>query len=145
MTKKEKMLEIDRIEERLSKFKEIGVDGLVSLFNNLTDEDLERVVQMSFKEIRKSTPWEILNPWFEKMGELEKIEEDLGIDLITLFRALRCGIFCRYPLGETYMYTSLTNDRLSIEYKWKCLRKGSQKFYFKDYGKTWAITMEEFE
>ena len=81
----------------------------------------------------------------EKLYQLEDIEEELGIDLITLFKALKNGITYRTPLGNNFAYTILTNDRLSIEYKWKCLRKGTQKFYFKDYGKTWAVTTEELE
>lgn len=80
-----------------------------------------------------------------KLGQLEDIEYELGIDLITLFKALKNGITYKTPLGNNYAYTTLTSDRLSIEYKWKCLRKGTHKFYFKDYGKTWALTKEELE
>ena len=81
-----------------------------------------------------------------KLGQLEDIEEELGIDLITLFKALEKGIVvcCNNTFGgERNVFILLTPDRLSIEYKWKCLRKGTQKFYFKDYGKTWALTKEE--
>lgn len=83
---------------------------------------------------------------YKKLAQLEDIEEELGFDLITLFKALKNGIVvcCNNTFGgERNVFVNLTPDRLSIEYKWKCLRKGKDKFYFKDYGKTWALKIEE--
>ena len=31
----------------------------------------------------------------DKLGQLEDIEKELGIDLITLFKALKNGIYCK--------------------------------------------------
>ena len=81
----------------------------------------------------------------DKLSQLENIEEELGIDLIILFKALKNGIVDKIPLGQNYAYTTITPDRISIEFKDKCLRKRSEKFYFKDYGKTWALTREQLE
>lgn len=46
----QKLGQLEDIEERLSKYKEIGIDGLIDLFKNLTDEDIEYVVQLAFKK-----------------------------------------------------------------------------------------------
>ena len=46
----DKLGELEDIEERLSKFEEVGISGLVDLFSNLTDEDIEYVVQLAFKK-----------------------------------------------------------------------------------------------
>lgn len=45
-----KLGQLEDIEERLSKYKDIGIGGLVDLFKNLTDEDIEYIVQLSFKK-----------------------------------------------------------------------------------------------
>ena len=112
------------------------------LFNGLDNVD-ENQYFIKIKEQDKVDDFtEVAN----KLGQLEDIEEELGIDLITLFKALEKGIVvcCNNTFGgERNVFILLTPDRLSIEYKWKCLRKGTQKFYFKDYGKTWALTKEE--
>ncbi len=46
----QKLGQLEDIEDRLLKYKEIGINGLVDLFKNLTDEDIEYIVQLSFKE-----------------------------------------------------------------------------------------------
>jgi len=80
----------------------------------------------------------------DKLGQLEDIEDLLGIDLITLFKALKQGhiyivknseivMSCDYNLG----LTGLTYDLFCKDInKWLLV---------KDYGKTWALTKEELE
>ena len=73
---------------------------------------------------------------YEKLQQLENIEEELGIDLITLFKALKEGI---YYLEEGNIFFS--ND--------VNLWCGTSKNYYisgagiykkvKDYGKTWWL------
>lgn len=90
--------------------------------------------------------WDYNNDLWNYVKVREDIEEELGIELLTLFKALKDGIIacCDNPFGgKRNVFVNLTPDRLSVEYKWKCLRKGKNKFYFKDYGKTWALTKEE--
>lgn len=80
---------------------------------------------------------------YNKLGQLEDIEKELGIDLITLFKALKEGIYC------------IDFDNQDIR-KFKallCFNSTSKQFYWygsnigypdlKDYGKTWALTKEE--
>ena len=77
-----------------------------------------------------------------KLGKLEDIEDELGIDLITLFNALKQGHIwvkqkdkvitsCDYNLGLTgFTYDLYCKDIC----EWLLV---------KDYGKTWALTNEE--
>ena len=80
---------------------------------------------------------------YEKLKLLEDIEEELGIDLITLFTALKEGIFINDngPVYRDYIR--------SIEYWSDCWGFISNDAYIdvllKDYGKTWALTKTELE
>jgi len=81
-----------------------------------------------------------------KLGQLEDIEEELGVDLATLFKALFEGAW--FKDGEPASF---------IEFAKKpYLRTDAEPFaidfleaisihYLKDYGKTWALTKEELE
>lgn len=113
---------------------------------------------------------EILN----KLGAIEDLEEELGIDLITLFKALKKGIWYKHNEMKVNPKYYDNNDRwdwcdlpyyietkkIVIEYIKKFgLRKSNDKLlffsvrayddwyelYFEDYGKTWALTKEELE
>lgn len=82
---------------------------------------------------------------FVKLGQLEDIEEELGIDLITLFKALKNGI---YVVEENDNYIVEDNIR-SIE-NWKdgwgiTTNMEKLELLFSEYGKTWALTREELE
>lgn len=84
------------------------------------------------------------NDIITKLGQLEDIEEELGIDLVTLFKALKNGIW--YKSGREYYHAIMDFSLVS-----KCFReyipygKTYIRFYLKDYGKTWALTKEELE
>lgn len=79
-----------------------------------------------------------------KLGQLEDIEDELGIDLITLFKALKDGIYTYFKdfrsgsseLLHTYMEINSFQYFTVFD---RCLMR------FKDYGKTWALTKEELE
>ena len=88
--------------------------------------------------------------YYKKLSQLEDIEEELGIDLITLFKALTEPIYLYHnnkiikeeqaPIllnfGEEdkkeYGFELYFEDDLDVE-----------QVYLKDYGKTWALTKEE--
>ena len=48
----EKLGQLEDIEDRLSRFSDIGIDGLITLFKNLNEDDLEFIVQRAFKSRR---------------------------------------------------------------------------------------------
>ena len=86
-----------------------------------------------------------------KLGQLEDIEEELGIDLITLFKALKNGIYYFTSGGQlTKDFVWLFNNHINIgvndglSYSFMTAFE-RQILLFQDYGKTWALTKEELE
>ena len=92
----------------------------------------------------------------DKLGTLEDIEEELGIDLITLFKALKDGIWTNQEqwYGDEkqgkirFFQVRLLLEENAIGCIHNSMWKGKEvirTLYFKDYGKTWALTKEELE
>ena len=85
---------------------------------------------------------------WNKLGQLEDIEDELGIDLITLFKAIKNGVFyysegIQLTKGIVYIisnYLGTYNDKLSYSF---LTYNEKQQLFFADYGKTWALTKEE--
>ena len=114
--------------------------------------DLRTCLPMEYEQIENS------NACVDKLGKLEDIEEELGIDFITLFKALKNGINVYYEDEERYQF----HNNLRLEYHktlgWGLVyiygcscrddmsMKLDKEFYeLKGYGKTWALTREELE
>lgn len=96
---------------------------------------------------------------YQKLGQLEDIEEELGIDLKILFKALKQGYAfttgfnnrlekwfyqriegideCYYPIGQKFLKVVFNQNKDFSGCRWIPS--------FKDYGKTWALTKEELE
>ena len=96
----------------------------------------------------------------EKLVQLEDIEEELGIDLITLYKALNKGFYIKYNdkivrippdknITVNFWY-NLINVSVPPKFFIDC-KKGTdylseeidEEYWFKDYGKDWALTKEE--
>lgn len=77
----------------------------------------------------------------DKLGQLEDVEEELGIELLVLITAVKVGIYSKQY--NAMRKVALTHD---IPKKAKneqlCLYDEvlGQYYYFKDYGKTWALS-----
>lgn len=91
---------------------------------------------------------------YNKLGQLEDIEEELGIDLITLFKALKYGAYIKGEIDYMYGFKSSQKinrvyvdnmNRYHIECYTDSFTHISCLLPFKDYGKTWALTREELE
>ena len=90
-----------------------------------------------------------------KLSQLEDIEDELGIDLITLFRAMKDGIWVkekhlpkspiRFIIPDELVFDTEYLYQLKFCRGYTKLRETCYPFYFKDYGKTWALTKEELE
>ena len=81
----------------------------------------------------------------KKLGILEDIEEELGITLEVLFKALKEGIYYdhKHRNPESISFRFCCND-LIVEYT--CFGCTDYDYLeIKDYGKTWALTKEELE
>lgn len=88
---------------------------------------------------------------YDKLGQLEDIEDELGIDLITLF-----NIYNKLN-NQKSIYTKLCSE-IKEQHLYGCyfvidfnemafreLDYDSDCLYFKHYGITWALTREELE
>ena len=96
---------------------------------------------------------EIIKKTLEEHEQYKAIEQELGIDLRVLFKALRnnCYVKIKDRIVETLGGGSLTDECKYIEFavdgKDYCNRYDVETIYFgvKDYGKTWALTKEELK
>ena len=87
-----------------------------------------------------------------KLGRLEDIEEELGIDLITLFdidKQLNTKKEIWFKIEDEIEENFRFDSYYIIDLKHKAFVKIEYEpldyLYFKDYGKTWALTKEELE
>ena len=94
----------------------------------------------------------------QKLGKLEDIEEELGIDLWTFMQTILKGddgIYLKDAKGNVcYCDYQLTYNKDLYDKRGKPLKRNKGwhfescllgRFYLKDYGKTWALTKEELE
>lgn len=78
----------------------------------------------------------------DELIEYKSLEEELGIDLITLFKALKDGIY--YLEEENIFFSNDVNLWCGTSKNYYISGAGIYK-KVKDYGKTWALTKEELE
>ena len=92
-------------------------------------------------------------PCIGKLGKLEDIEEDLGIDLVKLLSLKECDtLYCKYK-GKILigMFSSTNFGTVEIDVEGKDICDSPKYdmdclvFKLKDYGKTWAFTKEEIK
>ena len=94
------------------------------------------------KEIR-----DIFNAEYIKLAVLEDIEEEIGIDLITLYKSFKEDIWIKF--NNKIMFVPYDKKAfLFYEGNIHCYPLNEQCGYtvsIDDYGKTWALTKEELE
>ena len=74
-----------------------------------------------------------------KLERLEDIEEELGIDLITLFEALKYGI---YKKGRNNFKGLILYSKMPM---FSFYHRTIDSELIEDYGKTWAVSREMLE
>ena len=97
--------------------------------------------------------YDIIKLDLERLEKLEEIEEELGIDLLTLFKALRqdyiyykhhYGWDDRYKINKEYIQgLKYVDDNTPVF--WTDDYGEEHMVYIKEYGKTWALTREELK
>ena len=79
-----------------------------------------------------------------KLGELEDIEEELGIDLITLFKALKNDFYFKYKdkiiSSNDYLFQIRTNIRGNWIFDIISDNLSLLTIKIKDYGNTWWLS-----
>lgn len=97
-----------------------------------------------------------------ELGQLEDIEEEIGIYLTTLFKALNKGFYIKYNNKIVHIFP---DKNITVNFWYNTInvfippkffidcKKGTdysseeidEEYEFEDYGKTWALTKEELE
>ena len=80
----------------------------------------------------------------DKLGLLEDIEEELGIDLVKLFKALKYGIYTDNNGFIGPLEMQLFNNNL-ILYRPITSKYPVDMYLLCEYGKTWAFTKKELK
>ena len=94
----------------------------------------------------KNKEWacKLTTPMYDKLHDLEDIEDELGIELITLFKAFKNGIYA-YDHANNIDHMKV----LSTFYDTKDMECQTDfdgdifEYDFADYGVSWALTKEE--
>jgi len=103
----------------------------------ITDKDTKMVALEGADEVS-----ELLAKTYNKLMLYENIEEELGIDLVTLRNALTNGIYCIKKSVAIGDFISCVD----VKFNGYCLIDCEEEIhYFNDYGKTWDLTKEELE
>lgn len=128
--------------------------------NFTNSEGLRRRLRLApRKDVRDkivfSDDWQT-NEICKRQCEIEDLEDEIGIDLITLFKALKNGVYLKDKNGNC-RYAKVTlisqvEDRFSYSQEEMkilgfCLmeQEYGEDCFFKDYDKTWSLTKEELE
>lgn len=81
------------------------------------------------------------NVCLDKLGQLEDIEEEYGISLIILFKAVNSSIYTRKGTHLHIGFDLIEQDSKGDWY----FSTVDGDYYFKDYGKTWELTEEKLK
>ena len=121
--------------------------------NRLTNKRLTDATKNGyFIEIKKeeNIKFPSVEQLYEKLARYEDVEEECGIDLVTLFDIY--NKLCE----QKFIYVKIGNEIKCVYYDYYVIDFKNKEiigmeyepmsFYpFKDYGKTWALTKEELE
>ena len=115
-------------------------DALKDIFDILVN--FERLSDIHDEQDIKKQKFEIIEKDLDQLEEYRKIEEELGIDLITLFKALKDGIYINED-GSVYKDCIKSIEHWSDG--WGFISNDDYiDMLFKDYGISWALDKEEF-
>ena len=102
--------------------------------------DLRTCLPMEYEQIENS------NACVDKLGKLEDIEEELGIDFITLIKILKDDVYINDggivgEIGKIYKEQVKSIEHWPV---WSFTAGDNVEYAFRDRGKTWALDKEEF-
>lgn len=119
------------------------LEDLMEKYNIADIGELECIIQNEEKGTDAFVEY-----WEKRFPELLKpykdIEKEIGIDLITLFKAIKDGVWVKTKNGITKHHTVhlMKWQQTSI---YCFYYRHYSHIWFKDYGKTWALTKEELK
>ena len=88
----------------------------------------------------------IIEKDLDQLEEYRKIEEELSVDLITLFTALEKGVWYKdYKDDDKIKFTDRVEENIKCKEFIVPAKYTTIGLKFRDYGKTWALTREDLE
>ena len=115
-------------------------EALKDIFDILVN--FERLSDIHDEQDIKKQKFEIIEKDLDQLEEYRKIEEELGIDLITLFKALKDGIYIN---EDDSVYKDCIKSIEHWSDGWGFISNDDYiDMLFKDYGISWALDKEEF-
>lgn len=135
----QKLDDIDKIIQKLGQ-----IEDLMDKYGIKSVEELEHTI------LNDLTGEEAFREYFEaNVMPYRNIEKELGINLLTLFKALTDTIAIKNKDGSIEEMWACPRFQISIDKSDSWILYGpveEQKYVsIKDYGKTWALTREELE
>ena len=103
-------------------------------------------VRLNINEDIKKQKFEIIKKDLDLFEEYRKIEEEIGVDFITLIKMLKDGVYINNG-GIVNEIGNIYKEKVkSIEHwpLWGFKAGDDVECAFKDRGKTWALDKEEF-
>ena len=111
--------------------------GILINFERLSDiHDNQDIKKQKFGIIEKD---------LDQLEEYRKIEEELGVDLITLFTALEKGVWYKdYKDNDKIKFTDYIEENMKCKELIVPAKYTIIGLKFRDYGETWVLDKEEF-
>lgn len=106
-------------------------------------EALERLYDGFQNGMAGRSFYDIIKQDLNELEQYKQLERELGIDLITLFKALKSGVWYREwkePIKHTCGLRLLKSGK-------SCWGFDNKNYYFplKEYSKTWSLRKEDLE
>ena len=118
----------------------VSKEALKDIFDILIN--LERFSDVHDEQNIKKQKFDIVEKDLDLLEEYRKIEEEISIDLITLFKALKDGIYINED-GSVYKDCIKSIEHWSDG--WGFISNDDYiDMLFEDYGISWALDKEEF-
>ena len=102
--------------------------------------------RLNINEDIKKQKFEIIKKDLDLFEEYRKIEEEIGVDFITLVKMLKDGVYINdggivNEIGNIYKEQVKSIEHWPV---WGFTTDDGGEYAFKDRGKTWALSKEEF-
>ena len=108
------------------------------------EEDIDIIFKGDLCEVYRNEV-DIISKDLDLFEEYRKIEEELGVDLITLFTALERGVWYKdYKDNDKIKFTDYIEENMKCKELIVPAKYTIIGLKFRDYGKTWALDKEEF-
>lgn len=112
--------------------------------NERKTEFANKVEQMGISDNKEN--FKIIKKDLDRLEQLEDIEEELEIDLATLFTALEKGVWYKdYKDDDKIKFTDRVEENIKCKEFIVPAKYTIIGLKFRDYGKTFALTKEELE